>query len=901
MTNPKRREEPGGWHHLTEQEACQRLDSDSKTGLSADKIQSRTDRYGPNSIDARKRDSRYRILTRQFKEPLIAVLMVAAIMAYIVGDTSDAMTILAIVILNGVLGFVQEWKAEHALAALQHMLSPKCRVIRDGKLAQISSVNLVPGDLIRIETGDQVPADVRLIRAVDLRIDESALTGESIAISKDPAAVDTATELAGRTSMAWMGTSVDNGRADGMVVNTGMTTEFGRIATLTQLVDRQKTPLQLKLARLGKQLGIAAILVSVAIALTGWYIGKPPIDMFMTAVSLAVAIVPEGLPAVVTITLALGVRAMVRRNVLLRRLSAAETLGSSTIICTDKTGTLTQNEMCVTDIWMPNSQLCVTGVGYEPAGDIIDPVSRERVPISEQLHQLLRTGLICNHAQIVNSDGEWQAIGAPTEAALVALAGKANMSESEVPAIVAEFSFSSSRKRMTIVTKEGAAFIAHVKGAPETLLERSTHVRDNDVERVLNASDRQEIGTAIQQLGAAGLRTLALAQRTLVSDSSLTSEEVEHDLVFLGLVGIIDPPRPEVGAAIQRAQDAGIGVLMITGDSPETAAAIAQQINLPVSTVVTGAQISEYNDAMLHSAIEKGAVFARATPEHKLRIVTLLQSHNHNVAMTGDGVNDAPALKKADVGIAMGLRGTDVARNASDIVLVDDNFATIVSAVEEGRRQYDNIQKFVRYLISSNTGEVIVIFLNILLGGPLILIPVQILWMNLVTDGITAVALGMEPSEPDVMKRRPRGRDEAIVDRNGLLTVAALGGYIGLATLWIFYYYLNSADPGKAALAHTAAFTAIIVMEKINVFNFRSLSQPLHHIGFMSNYWVLIAWITTMALQVLAVYTPFLQSALHTVPLGWSDWGLIALLAAPVFVCAESVKWWLRRSKPEPR
>ncbi len=362
----------------------------------------------------------------------------------------------------------------------------------------------------------------------------------------------------------------------------------------------------------------------------------------------------------------------------------------------------------------------------------------------------------------------------PSLPSLVALAGKANMSESEVPAIVAEFSFSSSRKRMTIVTKEGAAFIAHVKGAPETLLERSTHVRDNDVERVLNASDRQEIGTAIQQLGAAGLRTLALAQRTLVSDSSLTSEEVEHDLVFLGLVGIIDPPRPEVGAAIQRAQDAGIGVLMITGDSPETAAAIAQQINLPVSTVVTGAQISEYNDAMLHSAIEKGAVFARATPEHKLRIVTLLQSHNHNVAMTGDGVNDAPALKKADVGIAMGLRGTDVARNASDIVLVDDNFATIVSAVEEGRRQYDNIQKFVRYLISSNTGEVIVIFLNILLGGPLILIPVQILWMNLVTDGITAVALGMEPSEPDVMKRRPRGRDEAIVDRNGLLTVAAV-------------------------------------------------------------------------------------------------------------------------------
>ena len=626
--------------------------------------------------------------------------------------------------------------------------------------------------------------------------------------------------------------------------------------------------------------------------MTGWMLGKPLVEMFMTGVSLAVAIVPEGLPAVVTITLALGVRAMVRRRALLRRLQAAETLGGATVICTDKTGTLTENKMAVQHIWQPGGALQVSGTGYAPegnfqaAGNIIDVRQRQ------DTLDLLVTALYCNHARLQESDKGWQAIGEPTEAALIATAGKAGLSRQPDFHPRAEFSFNSERKRMTIVEHRPDGAIAHIKGAPEVILQRCTHLLDLSGRREMTSADRQAASTAYVGLANQGLRTLALASRVLPDDIRLTEDAVEQDLTLLGIVGIIDPPHKEVPAAIRLARAAGIRSIMITGDSAETGSAIARIIKMPVDRVVAGRELGDMDDLELRNVLSQDVLFARTAPADKLRIVKLLQDMGQVVAMTGDGVNDAPALKQANVGIAMGVHGTDVARSASDMVLTDDNFASIVNAVEEGRRQFDNIQKFVQYLLSSNAGEVIAIFLNILLGGPLIFLPVQILWMNLITDGMTAVALGVEPAEKNIMQRRPRSANEPILDRPGLYRILVLGTYIGLVTLFLFHYYLESTDPGRIAVAQTVAFTGIIVFEKMNVFNFRARYAPLSTIGLFSNPWVLLAWSATVLLQVAAVYLPFLQDALHTVPLGWTDWALIFGLAIPILAVSELYKYW---------
>ena len=885
------------WHAWSADEVVSHWASHVSQGITAIDAGDRQAEYGPNALDIRRENPWYRILLRQFTDFLIGILLVAGIAAATIGEVADAATIIAIVVLNGFLGFAQEWKAERAMAALQTLLTPSCKVVRDGCECEIDASELVPGDIVLLEIGDRIPADLRLIEAMNLRVDESALTGESLSSQKDPVAVPLETPLANRRSIAWMGTAVVNGWARGVVVATGMRTQFGQIAELSHEIREESTPLQKRLATLGAQLGLLSVCVASAVGTAGWMVGKPPAEMFMTGVSLAVAVVPEGLPAVVTITLALGIREMARRRALLRRLSAAESLGAASVICTDKTGTLTQNEMTVRRIWLPTGALEVTGVGYEPDGHFEVDGSRIEPDTRPDLEALLETGLVCNHARVTKNAGTWQKMGEPTEAALIVAAYKAKLSSDRDDMARAEFSFNSTRKRMTIVREGPGGRVAYVKGAPEVLIDLCTRIRVGDEERPLVEEDRLRFRQACERFAKRGLRILALARRTLPGDLALVDESVETELTILGVVGIIDPPRTDVPAAVSTARSAGVQILMITGDAAPTAVAIAERIGLAADRAVLGSELESMSDAQLIEALDNDAVFARTTPEHKLRIVSLLQDRGHVVGMTGDGVNDAPALKRANIGIAMGLRGTDVAKGASDIVLTDDNFASIIGAIEEGRRQYDNIRKFVRYLLSSNTGEVLAIFANVVLGGPLILLPVQILWMNLVTDGMTAVALGLEPAERGIMRRPPRAADEPILDRAGVAIVLALGLYIATATLWLFWSYLSSGRPEDAVLAQTIAFTGIIVLEKANVFNFRALGDPLLRVGLFSNPWVIAAWLGTMGLQVAAVYVPFLQNALHTVPLELSDWGSIALFALPVLLVPEVWKWQVSRKR----
>ena len=881
------------WHSMPEENVLKTLNSNQKTGLESKEVQKRLQSFGQNRIQSIHKEKCYKILMSQFTDILIIILLVAAAVSFAIGESADALTILAIVVLNGILGFVQEFKAEKAIEALQKMLSPKCRVIRDGQKTEIDSTQLVAGDIVILEIGDIVPADLRLIESVNLKADESALTGESVSVSKSSKPVKENSPLQNRTSIVFMGTSITNGYAKGVVVETGMNTEFGKIAKLTSEVKQTQTPLQKRLAVLGRKLGIISVLVSVFVAILGYIFGKPLLEMFLTGVSLAVAVVPEGLPAVVTITLALGVKAMVRQNALLRRLRAAETLGSANVICTDKTGTLTQNQMTVKKVWMFSKELQATGSGYDPKGHFEKDGKKIDYKNDKDLLELLKTGLVCTHASLKKESGEWKISGEPTEASLIVAAYKAHL-PSDSEEIVTEFSFNSLRKRMSVIINEGKSKVVYTKGAPEVLIERAGYYFENGEIKPLDSDAKKRFVKGYENLAKNGLRTLGLAKRILPDNAALAADDVEKDLILLGITGIIDPPRPEVKEAIKTAKKAGITIIMITGDAALTAKAVAKEIGLKAKKTVSGIELKKMSDEMLKDVIKDGAIFARVTPEDKLRIVDILQKENLVTAMTGDGVNDAPALKKADIGIAMGKRGTDVAKGASDMILLDDNFASIINAVREGRRQYDNIKKFVTYLLSSNTGEVVAIFVNILLGGPLILLPVQILWMNLVTDGLTAVALGVEKAEKGIMERPPRAVSEPVLQLRGTFMILLLGGYIGAGTLWLFHHYLSLGmqNAQAVAFAQTAAFTGIIILEKMNVFNYRSLHAPLPVIGFFSNPFLLFAWSLTVGLQIAAVYVPFLQHMLHTVPLGIKDWLLIFEVAFPLFVVVELYKWF---------
>ena len=883
------------WHTLSPEEVRRELGTGT-AGLSAKDAEERLQRYGENVLREEPRETRLQVFLRQFASILIVILIIAAVVSFFVGEPQDAAAILIIVVLNALLGFSQEWQAGEAIEALRQMLVQRAVVIRDGKQQEVDASGIVPGDLVVLEMGERVPADISIVEATSLQVDEAPLTGESSPVDKAPGPLPPGTSLAERSNMVFAGTTVVNGRGRGVVVSTGMKTEFGLIAGLSQRVRAEATPLSRQMDILGRDIGLIAIGIAALAVAVGLLQQREFLEMFLIGVSLAVAVIPEGLPAVVTLTLAIGIKNMMRRNCLIRRLPASETLGAVSVICTDKTGTLTRNEMAVVRVRTPGSEVAVTGTGYAPEGEFllegnaVDPLE------DPGLRQFLHAVLLCNHATLAGDEvGGWRIFGTPTEGALVVAAAKAGLSRESAPEAVREFSFNSTRKRMTIIYREDGGDVAYVKGAPEVLLSRSSRLLRGGSVVPLTDDLRDTLRRELEEYASRGLRVLGAAYRPLPDGLARTAETVEEDLIFLGFAGILDPPRPEAAEAIRLCRSAGIDVIMITGDNPLTAYAIAQELGLSSEGALTGADLETMGDEELERRLRATKVLSRVTAEHKLRVIDILSREKAVIAMTGDGVNDAPALKKASIGIAMGIKGTDVAKESSDMVLVDDNFASIVAGVEEGRREYDNIARFTRYLLSSNVGELVAIVGGLLMGLPLILIPVQILWINLITDGLTALALGLEPAEQDVMQRRPRDPDESILTRSAFLVILIIGIWLGLLTIYVFSG-LYEVDLDRA---RTMAFTGLIIFELYNVLNFRSFRFPLHRIGFFSNPTLLYAILGSLALQVLVVYVPVLQAFLGTASLTLADWGLLALLGLPVLLAGEAYKILRLRSGRE--
>ncbi|MDV7143246.1 cation-transporting P-type ATPase [Tropicimonas sp. TH_r6] len=825
--------------------------------------------HGWNALPETPPASPLRLLAHQFTNLLVLLLLAAAAISLAVGEIADFIAIVAVVLLNAGLGFVQEWRAETTMQALRRMLSPVALVLRDGVRRSLPARELLPGDLIVLAEGDRIPADADVLHEAGLLVDESVLTGESV-----PVARATGDGVAS-------GTTVLNGHAEARVTAIGQNTRFGRIATLTASVDDEPTQLQRELHGLARQLGLLAIAIAALVMLAAFLTARPAMEVFMLGLSLAVAMVPEGLPAVVTVTLALGAGAMSRQKALVRNLQAVETLGAASVICTDKTGTLTENKMTARSIHTPDAEYTVTGNGYDPEGHIARDGARVRAKDDPVLARLCRTARLCSHARLQHGTDGWEMIGEPTEGALVTLAAKAWADPADPDAVTAELPFSSDRKCMSVLAQTADGLELHCKGAPEKILEICTEVERAEGPSPMTRAERTAIAGAVDRMARDGLRTIALAFR-LHGPAPI----VETDLVFLGLVGLVDPPRAEVREAVELAGRAGIRTIMITGDHPATAQYIAGQLAIPSQTVLTSDDLADMDDPALAQALHGDVVFARARPADKLRIIAALQAGGAVVAMTGDGVNDAPALKKADIGLAMGIRGTAVAKDASDVVLLDDNYATIVRAVREGRRQFENIRKFVRYLLASNTGEVVALMTNLAIGGPLIFLPTQILWMNLVTDGVTAVALGVEKPEPGQMKQPPRDPHQRLLGLSAVPVILAFGIYTGAASLWIFYSLLELG----VDLARTAAFTGMVVFEKASVFAFRSLRDPCWKLGWGSNPALWLAFTAMMLAQIAAVYWSPLQAMLHTVPLALNHWGMILALALPLVLVPELVK-----------
>jgi Ca2+-transporting ATPase len=911
------------WHALEASKVIRALQTSPTHGLTSEEVARRFTECGPNELDEPPRPTIWRMLLEQFNNFIVIVLIVASIVSALLGDYIEASAILAIVLLNAVLGVVQERRAEEALAALRRLAAPEAHVIRDAHRQTVPARELVPGDVVLLEVGNYIPADLRLLETVNLKIEEAALTGESVPVAKDARVVLTMDESLGdRRNTAFSGTLVSYGRGKGIVISTGMHTQIGMIAAMLQSVHEEPTPLQRRLDQLGKFLGWAALGICGIVFLLGWVRGVPPLDMFLVAVSLAVAAVPEGLPAVVTITLAFGMREMIQRHALIRRLSSVETLGSTTVICSDKTGTLTQNQMTVTQLWVDGVTFGVTGSGYEPVGDFrIDGVTVDLKDYPASTTALWVAALANDAEFEIGDEGDGderlRVVGDPTEAALIVAAAKAgtdrDVLERAYPRID-EIPFDSDRKRMTTVHKikspepgDASPFydtrlreweVAAIKGAPDVILDLCTSYQQMD-DRSAPLTD--EMKSAILAANAAmarqALRVIAVAFRVerQVSEDT-TPEEVEQDFTFVGLLGMIDPPRTQVKPAIEKARRAGIRTLMITGDYPDTARAIGEEIDLfePDHQVITGVSMQQMDDQTLRREVMRNDVFARVSPEHKVRIVDALKLNRQIVAMTGDGVNDAPALKRADIGVAMGITGTDVAKETADMVLTDDNYASIVAAVEQGRVIYANIRKFVFYLLSCNLAEIAVIFIAILAGLPSPLTPIQLLWLNLITDGAPALALGMERGDPDTMSRKPRPPSESIINREmwiriGIQTVAIAA--VTLAAYWIGL----GIDRGHTQLAGTMAFVTLSFSELLRAFTARSDHYPLFRIGVFGNVWMVYAVASSLALLLLVIYLPFMQSVFNTIPLTLSHWEVVLpLLVVPAAV-AEASKWVINR------
>lgn len=872
------------WHSLGREQVQRILQVDPEVGLTAGEAAGRARVYGSNQLAAKPKKPGWLRLAEQFQDLMVVILLGATAISALLGERADAAAILAIVIVNAIMGYVQEARAEASLASLSQLTAPRTTVLRDGELITIRAEELVPGDVVQLESGDRVPADIRLLAATTLATNESPLTGESLPVSKDAAWLGRGPEGPGdRRNMLLMGTAVVRGRGQGIVVATGMATQIGEIAGLIQEADPGATPLQARLEQLGKWLVLGCLAVVSLVFAVGVFQGMPVYRMFLTGVSLAVAAIPEGLPAVVTIALAMGVQRMIRRKAIVRRLPAVETLGCATVICSDKTGTLTKNEMTVVRLATATRELAITGAGYSTLGHFLEygeVVSPGRDP---DWRMALAVAALCNHASIgpdrTKGRADLRVVGDPTEAALAVVAAKGGLDPQLIRLqypLIAEIPFDSDRKRMSVVVRwQGLRSV--VKGAPDVILLRCTHMLRAGKVVPLGAAERRTLRDKAASLAGKALRVLALAYRPLgvsrVPDP-VPERLAEQGLIFVALAAMMDPPREEVRHAIQVAARAGIRTIMVTGDHRETAMAVAGHLGLRGSQAITGDEIDAMSDRDLVRAVRQVAVFARVSPRHKLRIVRSLRALGEVVAMTGDGVNDAPAVREADIGVAMGLMGSDVTKDASDMVLADDNYAGIVAAVEEGRGIYDNIRKFIRYLLACNVGEVLTMFLAVLLGMPLPLIPIQILWINLATDGLPAIALGVDPPDPNVMQRPPRRADEGVFSRGLHLKILMRGTLIGICTVAVFAAAM-AARPGELQWAQTLAFTTLVMAQLFYVFQCRSEYRSVFDIGLFTNPFLTGAVALSVAMQLSVIYLPAARTVFHTVPLDVSDWLLV--------------------------
>ncbi|MBN1979981.1 MAG: cation-translocating P-type ATPase [Chitinivibrionales bacterium] len=931
------------WTHSVDT-VCSLLQTSDHNGLSMEEGKKRVATYGLNQLQEKKGSSPIQIFLDQFKDFMIWVLIAAALISGFLGEWIDSAAIIAIVLINAFLGFIQEFKAEKSLAALKKLSSPNSKAIRDGNHHAIPSSELVPGDLIELEAGDNVPADSRVAwHTSNFSVQEASLTGESTAVAKHCQLIEKEeTGIADRTNMVFMGTSVTMGKARCVVVETGMQTQLGTIAGLIQETKKETTPLQKKLEEFGRWLVyLCGILVGIVFILnlwrgmqeTGALTKELFVNMFLTAVSLAVAAIPEGLPAVVTIALALGLQRMVKRHALIRKLPSVETLGSASVICSDKTGTLTRNEMTVQAVYASANQYTITGIGYSPKGQIL----LENNPVSLENHPDLKTALqwaaLCNGAQLSEKEGKYSIVGDPTEGALLTVAAKAGIEKKACEqeyAFVDEIPFDSDRKLMTVICSHANTFRIITKGAPDILVGRCDRIVERGSIRPMTAQDRSRLLAVNDEYANRALRVLGVAYAAPEQKPGcIEADMVEKELIFVAFFAMIDPARDEVRPAIADCKTAGIKTVMITGDHKNTAVAIARSLQFydDNSLSLTGEELNKLDDEAFEAVINRVSVYARVSPEHKLRIVKAWKKQGKVVAMTGDGVNDAPAVKEADIGVAMGITGTDVTKEVSDMVVTDDNFASIVAAVEEGRGIYENIKKFVHYLLSCNCGEILVMFIATLFGLPIPLLPIQILWVNLVTDGLPALALGVDPVEKDIMRRQPRSLGEKVIDRSGLIQILWQGFVIAMCSLgaFTFIYYCDKSftlsDLFKAFTAHdycsvkdflsmpqhvqealldkarTYAFIILALSQSFQSFNCRSQTQSLFKIGVFSNKNLIYATLITTALNFFVLYNPLFQKILHIQPLHWEELlVIIAVSSIPLWIM-ESYKLVLRLRK----
>lgn len=894
------------WYTLKKEDVSEKLKTHLEKGLSSDSAEQKLKEHGYNELVGKKGLTIWQMLLEQFKDFLVLILIGASLVSILIGEVTDSLVIILIVILNAVLGVMQEAKAGKALEALKKMAAPEAKVIRDGHVREIPAREVVPGDLVILEAGNYVPADIRLIESVNLKIDEASLTGESVPVEKDAEIVfQEEMPLGDRTNSAFMGTVVTYGRGKGIVVGTGMNTEIGMIAEMLESYEEEATPLQKKLADFGKVLGVASLAVCGLVFILGLFRGIPLLHMFMTAVSLAVAAIPEGLPAIVTIVLAIGMQRMVKRNSIIKRLHAVETLGSTTVICSDKTGTLTQNQMTATRVYTNEKIYSVTGEGYKPTGDFFLDGAKINTNDDEHLKLLLTIGTLCNDSKLEESgeaqdEKTWRIIGDPTEGALVVAAAKAGIWTDEITKQLPrlqEIPFDSDRKRMTTFHPGPyGKYVAYIKGAPDVMLNLSTKIYKSGKEVELTQKDRDNILAANHQMATQALRVLAFAyKRVDVIPHEPKPEEIEKDMTFVGLVGMIDPARPEVKEAIKTCKKAGIRAVMITGDYKDTAVAIAKELGMieNEAAVLTGAELDEMSDEALAVAAKDVSVYARVSPVHKLKIVEAIKKNGHIAAMTGDGVNDAPALKKADIGIAMGITGTDVAKETADMILTDDNFASIVAAVEEGRVIYSNIRKFVFFLLSCNIAEILIIFTAMLVGLPVPLEPIQLLWLNLLTDAFPALALGMEKREPDIMDVPPRKPDEPIMDSSMKWQIAIQSIFMTAAVLGAFVFELNTSS--DLIKARTFAFATLIFSELLRAFASRSETHSVFSIGIFSNMYMVGGTLVSFLLMLVVLYVPYLRTVFGTTYLTFYDWDVLVAFGMIPFVAAEVSKIFLKR------